>query len=188
MAISITWGTKVIYVPQNYLTDLGGGVYELDVDEFRLDLKDLEDSEYGMPSPDTHVHETESTLSGVIYARKVTILSPYTVEFEDGQYTVSCVGANHNIADVKVVNQVSLIIGNAAGLIVSESGVSGLTPAESDALLEIQDFEGGRWHIVGTQMIFYEEDNVTEVARFNLLDSNGDPTGDPAAARQRVRV
>jgi hypothetical protein len=35
------------------------------------------------------------------------------------------------------VNQVSLIIGNAAGLIVRETGTSGLTPDESAALLQI---------------------------------------------------
>ena len=29
MAISINWATKVINIPQDYLTDLGGGVYEL---------------------------------------------------------------------------------------------------------------------------------------------------------------
>ena len=121
MAITINWGTKNIYVPQSDLTSLGGGVYELDVDQFRLDLKDLEDDEAGMPFPDTHVHNTEVTLSGTTYARFVEIVNGYTVEFEDGQYTVSCTGANHNLADVKTVNQVSLLIGNAAGLVVVPS-------------------------------------------------------------------
>lgn len=117
MATSITWGTKVIYVPKADLTFISGVLYELDVDAFRLELKDLEDNEVGMPFPDTHVHNTEVVLSGVTYARTVEIVNGYTVEFEDGQYVVRCVGANHNLADVKVANQVSLIIGNAAGLI-----------------------------------------------------------------------
>jgi hypothetical protein len=117
MSISVTWPTGVIYVPQSYLTNLGGGVYELDVDQFRLDLKDLEDDDQGMGWLDTHRHNTESTLSGVTYARQVEIINGYTVEFENGSYTVVCVGANHNLGDVKVVNSVSLIIGNSAGLI-----------------------------------------------------------------------
>lgn len=138
MSVSVDWGTKVIYVPKS---DLGAlptsGYYELDVDWFRLQLKDLEDNEDGMPFPDTHRHVTETTLAGVTYARFVEIINGYTVEFEDGQYSVVCTGANHNISDVKVVNQVSLIIGNAAGLITVETGVSGLTPEESDQLMAL---------------------------------------------------
>lgn len=40
----------------------------------------------------------------------------------------------------------------------------------------IRDIEGGRWRIVGNQMIFYKDDNVTEVTRFNLTyDANQNP-------------
>jgi hypothetical protein len=121
MAISIEWGTKVITIPQADLTFVSGVLYELDVDAFRLDLKDLEDSEEGMPFPDTHRHNTEVVLSGVTYARFVEIINGYTVEFEDtaSPYTVRCTGANHNLADVFVpgTSEVSLIIGNSAGLV-----------------------------------------------------------------------
>jgi hypothetical protein len=136
VAVSINWGTKVITVPQADLTNLGGGVYELDVDVLRLALKDLEDSEEGMAFPTTHNHNTEVTLSGVTYARVVEIINGYTVTFENGSYTVKCVGANHNLADVKTVNSVSLIIGNSAGLIVVSSG-SGLSAGEQTMLTEI---------------------------------------------------
>jgi len=131
MALSIDWSTQVIYVPQADLTSLGGGLYELDLDAFRLELKDIEDSEEGIPFLDTHRHNTEVTLSGVTYARFVEIINGYTVEFENGTYTVVCSGANHNLADVKVVNSVSLIVGNRAGLITVVSG-SGVT--EQDKL------------------------------------------------------
>jgi len=117
MALSINRNTNVIYVPKADLTLISGTLYELDVDAFRLELKALEDDEDGMPYSDTHRHNTEVTLAGLTYARTVEILSPYTVEFEDGQYSVSCIGANHNLSDVKVANQVSLIINNSAGLI-----------------------------------------------------------------------
>jgi len=137
--LTISYTDNVIHVPQSYLTPISAGLYELDVDGFRLDLKDLEDDPEGMAHPDTHRHNTTVEVGGVTLARTVEILAPYTVEFEDVgvPYTVRCVGANHNISDVKVVNQVSLIIGNSAGLIVSETGTSGLTPEESQALLDI---------------------------------------------------
>lgn len=117
--ISINWPTGVIFVPKADLTLLQASpeIRGLDLNAFRLELKDLEDSAAGMPFTKTHNHSTEVLLSGIVYARIVSIIPPYTVEFEDGQYAVSCTGANHNLADVKVANQVSLLINNAAGLI-----------------------------------------------------------------------
>lgn len=54
--------------------------------------------------------------------------------------------------------------------------------AHSDAVQALADLafvkhiEGGRWHLTGGQMIFYEADNVTEVARFDItLDGNDNP-------------
>jgi len=137
MAISINWSSKVITVPQADLTLISGSLYELDVDVFRLALKDIEDSEEGVVFLDTHRHNTQVTLSGVTYARTFEIINGYTVTFEAGMYTVRCVGANHNLADVKNINSVSLIIGNSAGLISVSSG-SGLSPAQDAALTAIK--------------------------------------------------
>lgn len=137
MAISIDWATKIITVPQSDLTLLSPNLYELDVDWFRLQLKNLEDSEEGMGFPDTHRHNTEVSLSGVTYARIVEIINGYTISFEDGPYTVKCVGANHNIADVKNVNQVSLIVGNSAGLIVTSSSGGGSGPTAAQIATEV---------------------------------------------------
>jgi hypothetical protein len=40
----------------------------------------------------------------------------------------------------------------------------------------IKDIEGGRWQLTGTQMIFFKDDNSTEVARFDItLDGNDNP-------------
>ena len=122
--ISIDYQTFVIFVPQADLTPLGGGIYELNINVFRLALKDLEDDTEGMPFPDTHRHNTEVTLSGIVLARVVEILAPYTVTFEDGQYAVNLVGANSNIAERTNVNQVSIRPFNSAGLIVAGSGVT----------------------------------------------------------------
>jgi len=123
-------------VPQSYLTNLGGGIYELDLDQFRLDLKALEDDEEGMPFLDTHQHNTEVTLGGITLARVIEFINGYTVTFEDGQYAVNAVGANSNIADVMNVNQVSLRTFNSAGLIQVTSG-SGLSQEEHDQLMAL---------------------------------------------------
>lgn len=137
MSISVNWSTKVISVPQADLTHISGARYQLDVDAFRLALKDIEDGEEGMAFPDTHQHSTESTLSGTTYARQVKIINGYTVEFEDGVYQVECVGANHNLGDVKVVNSVSLIIGNSAGLISVSGGGGGSAPTAAEIAAEV---------------------------------------------------
>ena len=53
-------------------------------------------------------------------------------------------------------------------------------------LNSIYDIQFGRWRIVGDQMIFFKEDNVTEVARFDLFDDAGNPTMDAVFERTRV--
>jgi hypothetical protein len=143
MAISINWETQVITIPQADLTYLSPGLYELDVDVLRLALKDIEDGEEGIAFPDTHRHNTEVTLAGVTYARTFEIINGYTVTFQDtgSPYTVKCIGANHNIGDVKNVNQVSLIVGNSAGLITVASG-SGLSVEQSDMLEALAKIHG----------------------------------------------
>lgn len=134
MAISINWGTKVISILKADLSHISGNTYKLDVDWFRLKLKDLEDGEAGMPYPDTHRHNTQVTIGGTILMRVVEIINGYTITFEDGQYIVNLIGANNNISDVTNLNQVSIRSSNSAGATVVETGVSGLTEEESTQL------------------------------------------------------
>jgi len=58
--------------------------------------------------------------------------------------------------------------------------------ANSTKLAFIAAIEGGRWEIISNQMIFYKEDNITEVARFNLLDKDGLPAEKNVMERTRV--
>jgi hypothetical protein len=132
MPVSIDWATKIITVPPDFMTLVSGtpgtgdnqldpALYELDVNALRLTLKDIEDSD-GMPFLDTHRHNGVVTISGVSYARTFEVINGYTVRFDVStydHYTVRCVGANHNISDVRQPNTVSLIIGNSAGLITT---------------------------------------------------------------------
>lgn len=143
MNISVNWSTKVISIARSELTLVSGSLYELDVNDLRLALKDEEASENGIHWPNTHAHNTEITLSGVTYARFIEIINGYTILFEDNQYTVRCVGANHNLADIKVANQVSLIIGNSAGLVsVETSGGGPLTSEQNTMLIELYKIMG----------------------------------------------
>lgn len=119
MAISVDWLTKVVFVPRADMpvTQASPERRELDIDAFRLELKSLEASEGGLPFPDIHRHVAPITLAGITYARTVEIINGYTVEFEDGVYGVLAKGANSNVFDVKVDNQVSFLANNSAGLI-----------------------------------------------------------------------
>jgi hypothetical protein len=122
MAITIDYTTRIISVPKVDMTLVQSTpfeIYELDVNDFRLALKDIEDNVGGIPFVDTHNHNTIVTVGGVTLARVVEIINGYTVTFEDDSYAVNLVGANSNIADVVNLNLVSVRSANSAGLIQS---------------------------------------------------------------------
>lgn len=185
MPVSINHATRVITIPQADLTPVGPGLYELDVNALRLELKDHEDSEAHMALPDTHRHNTEVSLGGVTLARTVEIINGYTITFEDGQYAVRAVGANHNIADVMNVNQVSLRTNNSAGLIVASDADSttmvtailaatietGLTFEEILRLIASAMF--GKVTGAGTTNILFRDTNDTK----NRIDATVDAVG-----------
>jgi len=50
----------------------------------------------------------------------------------------------------------------------------------------IRDIEAGKWEIINDQMIFYAQDNLTEVARFNLFDAAGQPSEVNVYKREKV--
>ena len=135
MALTINWLTKVITVPKADTTLIQSTpteIRQLDLNVFRLELKDIEDSPEGMAYIRTHNHNTAVTVGGVTLARVVEIINGYTVTFEDGQYAVNLVGANSNVADVVNVNQVSVRSANSAGLVTSQA-------------IEFGEFEGKVW-------------------------------------------
>lgn len=138
MAFSINPITHVITIPQSDLTFVSGTLYTHDTEAFRLELKAWEATLVGMGHPKTNNHNTQVALAGTIYARGINILPPYSIEYENGFYSVVLQGSNNNIFDIQggilVQNNVQVIPGNAAGLIIAETGTSGLTPSESTQL------------------------------------------------------
>ena len=133
MATIITWPVRTIDVAQADLTPIVGTLYEMDTDALRLELKAQEADTDGMLYPDTHRHNTEVTVAGVTFARTIELINFYTIEVEDGTYSVRLTGSNNNLFDVEnnilVQNGVQLIAQNSAGLIKVVTGGIG-TPAE----------------------------------------------------------
>lgn len=140
MAISIDWGTGVITVNQTdpELTFVSGDTYELDTNAFRLTLKALEE---GAPFVRTNKHNTIVTIDGINYVRSFEIINGYTIQFlPDSSWRVRMDGASNNNVHsegILVQNQVQVIPSNSAGNTVTETGTSGLTASESQALLDI---------------------------------------------------
>jgi len=133
MAVTIDWPSGVINVPRADMTlvqTTPTEIRNLDLNWFRLQLKALEETPDGMVNLKTHDHNTEVELGGIVYARIIEILEPYTITFEDGQYAVNLTGANSNVGDRVNVNQVSVRSQNSAGLI-------------SNAAIEYSSFNGG---------------------------------------------
>ena len=136
--ISVDHGSFVISIPKSDTifveTNALTGYEVRSYDEYALmrELANYLDSEAGATLPVAFSHNTSVTISGVVYARALVILAPYTVVFEAGNYQVKLVGGtNNNLLDVLNPNGVSVIPANSAGLqTVNTAGGSGATAAE----------------------------------------------------------
>ena len=133
MALTINPATYVIGIPKADTTFVetnattGYEIRSYDEYAFMRELADYLDSEAGVALPSAFTHATAVTISGVIYARALSIINGFTITFENGSYQVKLVGGmNNNILDVLNPNSVSVIPANSAGLqtVVSGSGVT----------------------------------------------------------------
>jgi len=86
--------------------------------------------------------------------------------------------STHNAADVKTAME-------AVGSKLTEVKAKTDTIDWADITF-LKNIEGGKWKVTANQMIFYQSDNTTEVARFNLFDASGDPA--ISGVMERVRV
>jgi hypothetical protein len=161
MTITIDWGTKIISVPRSdmvLLQTVPTEIRELDLNTFRLRLKDLEDDPLGMSQDTTHNHVAPIGIGGVTLARVVELINGYTVTFEDGQYAVNLAGANTNLADKVNVNQVSVRSSNSAGLVqTSEIEYSSFQNAVT---IDQANGTAGQAYPIGT--VQYPVNNLTD--------------------------
>lgn len=137
--MDVNWGTKIITVYRVDLALVSGTLYSFDTNQFRLDLKALEDDEIGMCFLDIHRHNTEVSVAGVTYPRVIEIINGYSITFDpDIPYSVRLEGSNNNIFDIEsgILNQnaVQVIPTNSAGLQIVSIG-SGLSTPEHDKLM-----------------------------------------------------
>jgi hypothetical protein len=156
MAITVDWGTRTINVPKADMSLIQASpeIRELDLEWFRLQLKDLEDSEEGMCFPDTHIHNTEVTIAGVTLARVIEIVNGYTITFEDGTYSVNLIGANTNVMDVINKNQVASRSWNSAGLInVTGLDAGSIADAVWDEAVDAHTTSGTFGEKVGSKLL-----------------------------------
>ena len=56
----------------------------------------------------------------------------------------------------------------------------------TEDLTLLKNIEGGKWQIISNQLIIYEDDNTTEVMRFNLFDKDGNASMEDVFKRERV--
>ena len=117
MAITVDYSTAapwLITIPQADLTLESGTKYKLDVDVFWSLLADFSDNENPVVRPKLYsrIPATTSTPS-------ITEIEDqfYSLQFEDGLYSVNIINGNTNIRDVEVKNQVSVNTNNTTGFI-----------------------------------------------------------------------
>jgi hypothetical protein len=115
-----------------------------------------------------------------IYAAIVTFPDDFrgTLLWDSGEISPVYASEQFNIEENNpIVDENNVILNQIVGTLTSTT----------TSLQFLVDMEGGRWRITpGNQMVFYKADNITEVARFNLFDVNGDSTNDVVADRRRV--
>lgn len=179
-AIEIEWATKTIVVPRAELLLLQTSpieIRQLNLDDFRKRLRDIEDDDEGIIFSTTHNYAGPTNVGGVTLASVVEILDPYTVTFEDGQYAVNIVGGNTNLADKVNINNVGVRTTNSAGLQDLASLQAGSFDNQSVAVKSTSIYSGSTFP-VGTRG--YPVNNLTDAytiakargfGRLLLLDS-----------------
>lgn len=180
MAISINHLTYVISIPKSdtvYVDTNAVTGYEIrEYDEYALmrELADYLDSEAGIALPPAFEHATQVTISGVVYARSLSFLAPYTITFETGAYQVQLIGGtNNNMLDVLNPNNVSVISANSAGLqTVATGGGGGLTTEQANRLTRIEKWLRNKKitdPVAGKQTV-YDDDGTTILGQGDLFE------------------
>ena len=111
-------------------------------------------------------------------------------------------GSVEDVYDITILNSGSLAVAATSASIAAVSASLAYERADvaaisasiaASASLEIQNqifrlekAEFGRWQIFNNQMIFYEPDGITEIAKFNLFDADGNPTSTNVFDRRPV--
>ena len=99
----------------------------------------------------------------------------------------AAVGSKMDIVDAPSSAGKTALANAAADQVWDEVASGHVASGSAGALLGlVHSILGGKQQIIGNQLVCYAADNATEVARFNLFDSDGDPTMVAVYLRTRV--
>lgn len=99
----------------------------------------------------------------------------------------AAVGSKMDIVDAPSSAGKAALANAAADQVWDEVASGHVASGSTGALLAlVHSILGGKQQIIGNQLVCYAADNITEVARFNLFDSDGDPTMVSVYLRTRV--
>lgn len=99
----------------------------------------------------------------------------------------AAVGSKMDIVDNPSLAGKTALANANADQVWDEAASGHAAPGSTGALLSlVHSILGGKQQIVNNQLICYAADNTTEVARFNLFDSEGNPTMVNVYLRNRV--
>mgnify|MGYP007112883622 CR=1 FL=1 len=99
----------------------------------------------------------------------------------------AAVGSKMDIVDAPSSAGKTALANAAADQVWDEVASDHVAAGSTGALLAlVHNILGGKQEIVDNQLVCYAADNATEVARFNLFDSDGDPTMVAVYLRTRV--
>jgi len=163
----------IINVPRLYTqfvaTDPQTGleVRQMNLTQFAQDIGDLQDNVEGAWAPTAYEYTAPVSVGGVQLAPVVVITEFYVVQFEDLQYAVNLVGANTNVQDQVVVNQVSIRPSNSAGLTFSDA-INSQSFLEAAVWVDSEDGLPGTQFPRGTPPD--EVDNVTDAITIALRE------------------
>jgi len=125
MAITIdytqdTYYGYVIEIPKADLTLISSSpieVRQLNINDLRLWLHDLQDDEAGMWAIKAFDNTAPKPVASIVLARVLELTDAYRVLFENGTYNVNIVGGNSNLDSRQIKNSVGVNTANSAGLI-----------------------------------------------------------------------
>ena len=168
MAYSVDWLTKIVTVPKADLTLVSASpeIYELDVNDFWLEIHDIQDDFVAVGQDQIMTANAPTSFA----PRGVDVVNGYSIEFEDGQYTVQLKSANSTIQNNAVQNQVSIRDQTLTG--------SGLDPSVSERLSEI-------WQRLGLDATNPMTSTNSQISVGDItIDLTGDGTTTSTATRQ----
>jgi hypothetical protein len=193
---------------ENQIINITSPQTDVDIQELINEIRTQEATEQGIAYGKIADASGKEDLGG-----SVVELLGWQLKFWEGSYIAKISGGNlvGGISGDPVAYSAgvqTLLIQSAASTVVQVSSGSGLSIEEHNQLMAldtdaiptavwseedrgekldfVHDIEGGKWTIAGDQMIFFKSDNLTEIARFDLYDSDGNPTMSNVMRRDRT--